>query len=308
MNILEILKQVGYWIFGKDNIQDQSVAQQTNGQESEQLCFKTFLQQPVVEDVIFTNCQPLWRIRVRNYQLFFSGDDKCIKSIDQTAHACKDEIETLSGNSPDDFSITNSGEIIYADWQERAVFYLQNGQAYPMIKLSGWKPWALCCSDVGDILVAMRSDDARRARVVGYQGSKKTREYSLDSYGRPLYGSPNFVAENKNGDVCVSDADFNRVTVVDRKGNFKFHYCGQQVLRKYPTFYPKGITTDSQCNILIADQHNSCIHILDRIGQLVCFITDLSLNEPYCLCVAKGDELFVGEYHEGQVKKIRYLE
>ncbi|XP_062575815.1 uncharacterized protein LOC134237694 [Saccostrea cucullata] len=308
MNILEILKQAWCWVFGKDKIQDQLATKHINGEESKQLSFKTFLKQPILEEVIFTDCKPLWRIRIWNNQLFYSGDDKCIKSIGQTPHACQVETVTFSGNSPDDFSITNSGEIIYVDWQERAVFYSQNGQAHPMIKLSGWKPWALCCSDAGDILVAMRSNDAKRARVVGYQGSKKTREYSLDRNGRPLYGSPTFIAENKNGDVCVSDADYNRVTVVDQKGNIKFHYRGQQVVRKYPTFYPKGITTDSQFNILVADQQNNCIHVLDRIGQLVSFITELSLNEPYCLCVGKSYELYVGEYHEGQVKKIRYLE
>ncbi|XP_061167505.1 uncharacterized protein LOC133176399 [Saccostrea echinata] len=308
VDILETLKQVWSWIFVKKNGRDQSVVQQNIGQETEQLCFKTFLKQPMIEEVIFTNCQPLWRISVWNKRIFISGDEKSIKSIDQTTHGYKDELETLSGNSPDDFSITDLGEIIYADWQERRIFHLQNDQVDTMINLGGWKPWALCCSDTGDILVAMRSDDARRARVVGYQGFTKTREYCLDSKGRRLYGSPIFIAENKNGDVCVSDAHYNRVTVVDLKGIFKFYYSGQQMLRKYPTFYPKGITTDSQCHILVADQQNNCIHIVDRIGQLVSFITDISLDEPYCLCVGKADELFVGEYHKGHIKKLRYMQ
>ncbi|XP_062579087.1 uncharacterized protein LOC134241010 [Saccostrea cucullata] len=308
IHVLETLKQIWSWIFVKENEGDLSVAQQTSGPDSEQLCFKTLLKQPLLEEVFFTNCQPLWRIGVWNNFMFISGDDKTIKSIDQITHGCKDELQTLSGNSPDDFSIIDSGKIIYADWQERRIYYLQNGQVDAMINLGGWKPWALCCSMAGDILVAMRSDDARRARVVGYRGSTKTREYCVDNKCRPLYGSPAFIAENKNGDVCVSDAHYNRVTVVNQKGVLKFHYNGKQVLRKYPAFCPKGITTDSQCHILVADQQNNCIHILDRIGQLVSFITDISLDEPYCLCVGKADELFVGEYHKGHIKKLRYLQ
>lgn len=308
MLIIEFLKTVWSWFFYEKREHDTSTDSHNKRPKSENLCFRTFLNRPEVEEVIATDCQPLWRINIWNRQVFFSGDDKCIKRIDQTLQTCKYEVASLSGNSPDDFAIEKSGEIVYADWQERTVCRLTNGAVESIINIGAWKPWALCCTVAGDILVAMRSRDMKHARVVGYKGSQKTREYRFDNNGHPLYASPIFIVENNNQDVCVSDADYNRVTVVDQNGRFKFHYNGRQVSTLYPTFYPKGLATDSQCNILVADQQNNCIHILDRVGQLVSFIADSSLDEPYCLCVGSEDELFVGEYHQGKIKKLKYLQ
>ena len=68
-----------------------------------------------------------------------------------------------------------------------------------------------------DILVAMRSDNTKNARVVGYQVNVKTRGYGLDHQRQALFGSPMFLTENGNLDVCVSDSQYNRVTVIECK-------------------------------------------------------------------------------------------
>lgn len=313
MNLIETLKSLwSRWIHKKKGPSSSNVLGFSSIPPNPADIFysRAFLNQPNIEEEFSTNCQRQWRIRIWKDYIFASGDDSSIKRIDRATHICKDEKETISGNSPDDFAVTDLGEVIYVDWQERTVCrLLDNGTTEEILKLRGWKPWAICSSLSGDILVAMRSDDTKQARVVGFQGAKKTREYKLDQKGHPLYGSPAFVAENRNQDVCVSDVHHNRVTVVDVTGNFKFHYHGKQAAASYPTFYPKGIATNSQANILIADQENNCVHILDPIGQLVSFIsTGCSVMEPYCLCVGSEDELYVGEYRQGKVKKIRYLQ
>lgn len=313
MDLIETLKSLWSWlIHNKKGLRSVNFPDSSSNLPDAADIFysRAFLNQPNVEEEFSTNCQPLWRMRVWKNYIFVSGDNNSIKRIDPATHICEDEKETISGNSPDDFDVTDSGKFIYIDWQERTVCrLLGNSTTEEILKLRGWKPWGICSSISGDILVAMRSDDTKQARVVGFREAKKTREYKLDQKGHPLYDSPAFVAENRNQDVCVSDVHHNRVTVVDVKGTFKFHYHGKQAAATYPTFYPKGIATNSQANILIADQENNCVHILDPIGQLVSFIsTGCSLMEPYCLCVGSEDELYVGEYHQGKVKKIRYLQ
>lgn len=312
MDLVETLKNLWSWFYHKKNGPKSSNVIDSDSIQSdsaEAFYSRALLNHPDIEEELSTDCQPLWRVRHWKGYIFVSGDDNSIKRIDQATHICIDERETISGNSPDDFDVTDSGELIYVDWQERSVCRLQNnGTMEEILKLRGWKPWGVCCSRSGDILVAMRSDDTKQARVVGFRGKNKTKEYKLDQKGHPLYGSPAFIAEGRNQDVCVSDAHYNRITVIDVTGTFKFHYNGKQAEATYLTFYPKGIATNSQGNILIADQENNFIHILDAVGLLVNLIsTGVSLSGPYCLSVGNEDELYVGEYHQGKVKKIRYL-
>ena len=119
-----------------------------------------------------------------------------------------------------------------------------------------------------------------------------------------------FLTEDGNLDVCVSNSQYNRVTVIEGKGTLKFHYHGNKAMALYPTFYPRGIATNSQCDILVADQENNCVHIIDHMGQFIRFIysNEITLKEPSCIQVGSDDELYVGEYHQGTIKKIRYLQ
>ena len=223
-----------------------------------------------------------------------------------------DKLERIYGTpehflvAQDEFAVDDIGEIIYVEWKERLVCGLKdNGEIEFLLKLTGWEPWAVCCSISRDILVGMRSVDTKHARVVGYQGNVKTREYKLDHKRQALFGYPMFLRENGNLDVCVSDSQYNRVTVVDCKGALKY-YHGNQAMAIYPTFYQRGIATNSQCDILVADQENNCVHIIDTMGQFIRFISskEIPLKAPFCIQVGSEDELYVGEYHQGTIKKI----
>lgn len=153
----------------------------------------------------------------------------------------------------------------------------------------------------------MVSDVAgRRSKVARYSSSIETQTIQFGEDGKPLYSGDykvKFITENKNLDICVADRAANAVVVVNQAGKLRFRYTG------HPTkpFVPRGITTNSQGQILTADGASRCIHILDQDGQFLRHIDNITFDDPNGMCVDALDNLYVAEYSKGDVKVIRYL-
>lgn len=130
----------------------------------------------------------------------------------------------------------------------------------------------------------------------------------FDDEGQPLYSSgqsTKYISENRNLDICVSDISANAVVVVNQTGKLRFKYKGRTF--RTETIYPRGITTDSQSRILIADSISHRIHILNQNGQFLCCLYDSHEQRPFCLCLDTRDNLFVADMKTAVVKKIRYI-
>ncbi|XP_062620748.1 uncharacterized protein LOC134282363 [Saccostrea cucullata] len=106
----------------------------------------------------------------------------------------------------------------------------------------------------------------------------------LKSITTKSWNIPSNIAVTKNGDLVYTDS-------YDRTNQ---------------SFYPVGITTDSQSHILTADNNNVCVHIIDQDGQFLRYIHYVLF--PWGLCIDTNDNLFVAQLGNRQVKKIKYLQ
>ncbi|XP_022336043.1 uncharacterized protein LOC111132516 [Crassostrea virginica] len=244
-------------------------------------------------------------------QFWTCGDDDIIRLYNLQGELVM-SVESKSGNTPEDMAVTQSGELLYADPDDKS----RSGHLSPC-----------CCTASEDILVLMlKSDDYdsdddefvlwTHTKVVRYSGSTEKQSIQWDDEGHPLYfGSsyfPKYLCENRNLDICVSDCDIDELVVVNESGKLRFRYTGAPSNIELEDFVAGCITTDSLGKILIADNNRllHCIHILDKDGHFLRYIHNnkSEWSRDLCICVDSKDNLFVAEEETGRVTKIQYYE
>lgn len=125
-----------------------------------------------------------------------------------------------------------------------------------------WSP------STGDLLIGTYIRKLDIGHVMRYNKSGRlTQIAQLHNRELKVCGQPNFITENTNGDIVVSNCtNFTTGAVVakDRSGKHRFYYTGTQ-----SEFRPRGICTDALSHILVCDDATRSIHMLNRNGKVI---------------------------------------
>lgn len=201
------------------------------------------------------------------------------------------------------------GEIVFSHLSDECVNIVREGKISKLLDLSGWIPFGVTFNADDDLMVCMRREDYQESKVGIFSQGKLKKEIQFDETGKPLFSASRnnmYIKENANRDICVSDWNACAVIVLKSSGELRFRYTGN-LSRSFKQFYPHGIVTDNYCRILVVDRKNDCLHVIDRNGKFLTYIT-CSLQDPYVLSMDPDENVWVGEYDTGCVKVIRYLE
>nr|XP_034309429.1 uncharacterized protein LOC117683724 [Crassostrea gigas] len=141
---------------------------------------------------------------------------------------------------------------------------------------STWEPRCVYWSpSPGDLLVGMcyRHNYTNTGKVTRYnQSGQLTQTIQHDHTGRGLYSEPNYITENNNGDVVVSDRVMfmpGAVVVTERGGRHRFSYTGPPSGSR---LQPRGICTDALSHILVCDGETKTVQMLDKDGQFLSYL------------------------------------
>ena len=266
---------------------------------------RTFIDNPCILADIKTKYEKLCSVSCpSDSELWTCGYNDNIMTLYNLQGKVLKSVRTKSGNEPCDIALIQSEGLVYTDAYARSINLVGDTQIQTMIApwrwvFKGWRPRGVCSTSSGDLLVIMDSDDGTQSKLVRYSGSSEKESFQWDDQDMPLYspGNIKYLTENRNFDICVADYHAEAVVVVSAAGKLRFRYPGGS---------PRGISTDSQANILIANFHGHRINIIDQDGHFLRYIDICGLLYPHGLCVDSSDNLFVVEYRTGKVKKIQY--
>ena len=175
------------------------------------------------------------------------------------------------------------------------------------IKTGDWEPISIHSSHIhGDILVGMVKD-GEPSKVTRYNKTgTEIQNIQRDNKGQALRTYPQYITENINGDVCVSD-HYSGVVVVDKSGQHRFSYTGQRL-----GFNPCGICTDVLGHILVCDTYlfSNTVDLLDQDGQFLSVLLtgQQGIDYPISVCVDDDNNLWVGQRNTTTVTVYKYLQ
>ncbi|KAK3088647.1 hypothetical protein FSP39_021861 [Pinctada imbricata] len=186
-----------------------------------------------------------------------------------------------------DMAITKSGETIVTCGDNKVRRVSVGGEVSMLIDTVPFYCNGVCLTDKEEIVVCMRGEgDQNHVAVYSPDGRSKLREIrGRDGQGKHLITSPNRVVQNVQ-DLCVVNYSEN-VVCVDERDNVRWLYDGKEA-RLGNSFGPCCICVDQYKNVLVTDWNNSCVHYIDREGELIQVIMtveQIGLQYHWGICV-----------------------
>nr|XP_034318682.1 uncharacterized protein LOC105324463 isoform X2 [Crassostrea gigas] len=168
-------------------------------------------------------------------------------------------------------TVNSESELIYIDWNyninklskdmKTTTTFIERTDSTLDPRCVYWSP------STGDLLVGNEkiTEYTETGKVTRYnQNRQLIQTMQYDNTGLALYRAPNYITENNNGDVVVSD--FMAVVVTERGGKHRFSYTGHL---SGSGLRPNGISTDALSHILVCDDKTKTVQMIDKDGQFL---------------------------------------
>ena len=129
------------------------------------------------------------------------------------------------------------------------------------------RPWGVCCDQMGNIIIADRSNNRvqifdRSGKFMRKFGSYGTRAGQFDRPAGVAYDS-------QLNRIVVTDKDNHRIQVFQPDGTFLFKF-GEKGSKPGPYFnYPWDVAVSGESNILVSDTRNHRIQLFNSNGQFL---------------------------------------
>ncbi|XP_022320064.2 uncharacterized protein LOC111122565 [Crassostrea virginica] len=268
---------------------------------------RKLLEAPSVSSVIDTgfpadkkNNNRLYDMAVTDDQeVWMGGASKELKLFDLQGHLHRTVTITCRGI----YICMYNKQVVYSDYNDKAVKISDDDTVVTMFTTGDWIPCGITGSASGDLLVCLFKDD--QSKVVRYSSTGTVlQEIQYDSQCQPLYQLAWHIAENINGDIIVTDFKMEKVIAVDSLGIFRFTYSGRN-----KDLNVVSVATDSVGHVYVTDFNGDKIHMLDRDGRFLRYITpEGGIEGPRAVCMIGDREMIVGECLTGLAKRINILE
>lgn len=174
-------------------------------------------------------------------------------------------------------------------------------------KYDSWFPWCLYWSPFSDNLLVVKWGLPWASKVDRYNRTGQLiHTTQFDSSGLEIYYRPNYITENNNMDIVVSDKG--AVVVTSRDGKYRFSYTGHP---QEEGLAPLGICTNELSQILVCDDKTKTVQIIDKDGQ---FLSNLLSKQnltiqPCCLWYdVNTHTLWIGSYITNIISVYKYKE
>jgi DNA-binding beta-propeller fold protein YncE len=206
-------------------------------------------------------------------------------------------------------TVNSGGELIYID-RKRNINKLSTDNTTVTTLLeytSSWRPYGVYCSPTtGHLMVAMCNRGTAKVTVYSDQ-LQPVQTIQHDNTGHSLYGVPQYITENRNSDIIVSD--YSRgVVVTERGGRHRFSYTGPP---SGSGLNPRGICTDALSHILVCDYITDTVQMIDKDGHFLSLLLTPQQHGIYTPLGLKYDDkthlLLVGSDDDNRVRVYRYI-
>lgn len=183
-------------------------------------------------------------------------------------------------NSENRLIYINRGNSINISLKEKTETFIVTTDCEWKARCVYWSPFSR------DLLVGMfKGGKIASAKITRYnQTGQLTQTVQYDqNTGLELFQKPNYITENNNGDIVVSDYDRSgAVVVTDFGGKHRFSYTGNP---SGSGLEPRGICTDELSNILVCDKKTLKVQMINKDGQFLLYLLTESheIEEPLSL-------------------------